>query len=70
MHTKRFITFFKRWVQFLLGAIPCLPYFLRMKCKHICLTVMAPLKLINSDSRVLELNPVPTLLTTSIAWLF
>ena len=25
MHTKRFDTCFKRWVQFYLGAIPCLP---------------------------------------------
>ena len=25
MHTKRFYTFFKRWVQFRVGAIPRLP---------------------------------------------
>ena len=25
MHTKRFNTFFKRWVQFRVGAIPRLP---------------------------------------------
>jgi hypothetical protein len=25
MHTKRFNTFFKRWVQFRVGAIPHLP---------------------------------------------
>ena len=25
MHTKRFNTFSKRWVQFRVGAIPCLP---------------------------------------------
>ena len=27
-HTKRFITFFKRWVQFRVGAIPRLPYWI------------------------------------------
>ena len=27
MHTKRFNTFFKRWVQFRVGAIPRLLYF-------------------------------------------
>ena len=26
MHTKRFNTFFKRWVQFRVGSIPRLPY--------------------------------------------
>ena len=27
MHTKRFYTFFKRWVQFRVVAIPCLPFY-------------------------------------------
>ena len=44
MHTKRFNTFFKRWVQFRVGAIPRLPiesfieigeYFcIKLKCIH------------------------------------
>ena len=28
MHTKRFNTCFKKWVQFCVGAIPRLPYFI------------------------------------------
>ena len=28
MHSKRFNTFFKRWVQFRLGSIPRLPNFI------------------------------------------
>ena len=28
MHTKRFITFFKRWVQLRVGAIPCVPNYI------------------------------------------
>ena len=31
MHSKRFNTFSKRWVQFRVGAIPCLPY---EKCRQ------------------------------------
>ena len=28
MHTKRFNTFSKKWVQFHVGAIPCLPFYI------------------------------------------
>ena len=31
MHTKRFNTFLKRWVQFCVGAIPRIPYFRILK---------------------------------------
>jgi hypothetical protein len=31
MNTKRFNTFFKRWVQFRVGAIPRLPQKLRIR---------------------------------------
>ena len=32
MHTKRFNTFFKRWVQFRVGAIPRLPFKSKINC--------------------------------------
>ena len=36
MHTKRFNACFKRWVQFLVGAIPRLPFFSESNLRETC----------------------------------
>ena len=39
MHTERFITIFKRWVQFCVGAIPRLPLSLSTQIYQSCFVV-------------------------------
>ena len=58
MHTKRFNTFFKRWVQFRVGRIPRLPlyisiyilYILYVQCtSYINTTIIASMLIIQKD---------------------